>query len=182
MPNREVAMKKKEQENRVHEVLLCVTSLPQNIINLHGLENMPEFLLHSMCQKSCFDLPKAAYFVDNPEFNHLKGVAGFHHPESYEKNHWSDPEVFTEHMKNATFNKKVRDIMLSSIKKNSHSEGKIVQEISEHLGFEKPNYLTWQIKYSNFGLFIFEPRENESELLQEHLHSGLHMLGFCPVF
>lgn len=175
-------MKNKKNENRVHEVLMCVMSLPKNIITLHGLENMPEFLLHTICQKNCFNLSKAAYFVDNPDFNHLKGVAGFYHSESYEKDHWNEPDIFTEHMKNASFNKKVRQVTTSSIKNNKHTQEKVVQEISDHLQFENPDYLTWPIKYSNFGFFIFESQDHEKDLLHEHLHAGLHMLGFCPIF
>lgn len=172
----------KDNQDRIQEVLVCVTSLPQNLIKLHGQENMPEFLLHNICQKNCFNLSKAAYFVDNPDFNHLKGVAGFHHPESYEQNHWQDPETFSQHMREASFNRKVRDILLGSIKKNNHSEEKIVDQLSETLGFENLNYLSWPIKYNNHGLLLFESNENEDALIQEHLHSGLHLLGFCPVF
>ena len=172
----------KDNQNRVQEVLVCVTSLPQNLIKLHGQENMPEFLLHNLCQKSCFNLSKAAYFVDNPDFNHLKGVAGFHHPESYEKNHWQDPATFTKHMREAPFNQQVREVLLDSIKKNNHSEEEVVGELSKALGFEDLHYLSWPTKYNNHGLLLFESDQKEHDLIEEHLHSGLHLLGFCPVF
>lgn len=172
----------KKNNDRAQELLICITSLPQNIIKLHGLANMPEFLLHNICQKHCFNLAKAAYFVDNPDFDSLKGVAGFHHPESYEKDHWSDPDTFTKHMQNAPFNKRVRDILLTSIRKNNHDQDKIVADLSNALEFNNPNYLSWPVKYNNHGLLLFEPRDEEHELIQEHLHSGVHLLGFCPVF
>ena len=171
-----------KNKKRVYEVLTCVTGLPKNIIQLHGLENMPEFLLHTMCQKTCFNLQKAAYFVDNPDFNFFKGVAGYYHPESYQQDHWNDPEIFTHHMKNAPFNKKVRDIQHESIKKNNQSEQQLVDHLSKELHFSAPHYLSWPVKYNNFGLLLFDSSDEDQESIEEHLHAGLHLLGFCPVF
>lgn len=172
----------KKDKNRVQEVLLCVTSLPEQLIKFHGQENMLEFLLHSMCQQSCFNFSKAAYFVDNPDFNHLKGVAGFHHSESYEKNHWQDPKTFSEHMKRAPFNNQVREVMRESIKKNNHSEKEVVDALSQELAFSNFHYLSWPIKYDNHGLLLFESVEDEDDMVKEQMRSGLHLFGFCPVF
>lgn len=173
---------KKKDENRVQEVLLCVANLPEQLIKFHGQENMLEFMLHAMSQKSCFNFKKAAYFVDNPDFDHLKGVAGFHHPESYEHNHWEDPKVFSEHMKQAPFNNQVREVVRASIKKNNHSEEQVVQELSKELAFNNAHYLMWPIKYNNHGILLFESPEDQDEEVKQHLESGLHLFGFCPVF
>ncbi len=171
----------KKDQKRVQEVLLCVTSLPEQLIKFHGQENMLEFLLHSMSQKSCFNFSKAAYFIDNPDFNHLKGIAGFHHPESYEQNHWHDPETFSEHMKRAPFNNQVREVMRESIKKNNHTEKEVVEALSQELAFNNSHYLSWPVKYNNHGLLLFES-EGEHDTVKEEMQSGLHLLGFCPVY
>jgi hypothetical protein len=172
----------KKDKNREQEVLLCVTNLPEQIVKLHGQENMLELLLHAMSQKNCFNFSKAAYFIDNPEFDHLKGVAGVHEPEAYDKDHWKDPQEFSDHMNRAPFNNQVRQMMLKSIKKNSHSEKEVVSELSKELAFKNFHYLSWPVKYNNHGLLIFETEQDEHDQLKEHLESGVHLFGFCPVF
>lgn len=172
----------KNDQKRVQEVLLCVTSLPEQLIKFHGQENMLEFLLHSMCQQNCFNFSKAAYFIDNPDFNHLKGIAGFHHHEAYENNHWQDPKTFSEHMKRAPFNNQVREVMRESIKRNSHSEKEVVDALSQELAFNSSHYLSWPIKYDNHGLLLFESAEEKDDMVKEQMLSGLHLFGFCPVF
>lgn len=174
-------MEERDQK-RVQEVLLCVTNLPEQLVKFHGQENMLEFLLHSMCQQDCFNFLKAAYFIDNPDFNHLKGVAGFHHQEKYEKNHWNDPETFSDHMKRAPFNNQVREVMRESIKKNNHSEKEVVNELSQELAFNNFRYLSWPVKYNNHGLLLFEAAEDENDIIKERMLAGLHLFGFCPTF
>ena len=46
---------------------------------------MSEFVLHDICNPNCFNLQKAAFLVDNPDFDCLKGVAGFSADEAYQK-------------------------------------------------------------------------------------------------
>lgn len=174
-------MEKKNQK-RVQEVLLCVTNLPEQLIKYHGQENMLEFLLHSMCQQSCFNFSKAAYFVDNPDFDHLKGIAGFHHQQSYAHDHWQDPKTFSDHMKRAPFNNQVREVMRASIKKNNHLEKEVVQELSKELAFNDSHYLSWPVKYNNHGLLLFETAEDQDASVKEQVQAGLHLLGFAPVF
>jgi len=172
----------KKDKTRSQEVLLCVTSLPEQLIKFHGQENMLEFLLHSMCQQNCFNFSKAAYFVDNPDFDHLKGVAGFHHPESYEHNHWEDPKTFSDHMKRAPFNNQVREVARASIKKNNQVEKEVASELSKELAFKNSHFLSWPVKYNNHGLLLFETAEDQDERVKAQVQSGLHLLGFCPVF
>ena len=94
-----------------------LSELPQKIVNLHGLENITEFVLHDLCHRSCFNLNKAAYFVDNPDFDCLKGIAGFHHDEVYPgEDIWFNPQAFSDHMESASFNKKF-DSFIKKVKK-----------------------------------------------------------------
>jgi hypothetical protein len=172
----------KKNKTREQEVLLCVTNLPEQLVKYHGQENMLELLLHSMSQKSCFNFSKAAYFIDNPDFDHLKGVAGFHNPEAYNQDHWKDTQIFSDHMKRAPFNNQVREVMRTSIKKNNHLEKEVVKELSQELAFTDPHYLSWPVKYNNHGLLLFETDPEDHEALKEHLESGVHLFGFCPVF
>ena len=70
--------------DRRHNVLHHLTHLPRKIVSLNGAENLTEFVLHDLCQSRCFNLPKAAYFVNNPDFNCIKGVAGVHADELFQ--------------------------------------------------------------------------------------------------
>ncbi len=172
-----------EKNKRVYEVLVAVTMIPKNIITLHGIDNMTEFLLHNLSQRDCFNFSKAAYFIDNPDFDHLKGVAGFAQIDSYHPkgSHWTEPKEFTDHMRQAAFNTSVRDVCRCSMKRNSQSEEKVVQELSDALHFSNPRYVIWPIKHDNLGLLVFEKNEREDDV-EEHLESALNLFGFCPVF
>ena len=63
-----------ERQNRM---LHHLAQLPRLMIDVHGRDNISEFILHELCSEPCFNLRKAAYLVDNPDFNCLRGVAGF---------------------------------------------------------------------------------------------------------
>ena len=66
------------------------------MLSCDNVENMIEFVLHCLCSEDCFNMPKAAYFVDNIDFNCLKGIAGYNHLEKYkEPGIWSKPENFS---------------------------------------------------------------------------------------
>ena len=60
-----------------HDLLQKLSHLPKKIVALEGLEHTPSFVLHELCNESAFNLSKAAFFIDNPDFNHFKGIAGF---------------------------------------------------------------------------------------------------------
>ena len=92
-----------------HAILNHLSTLPQKLLSVHGTENVTEFVLHDLCSTHCFDLKKAAYLVDNPDFDCLKGVAGFSAEEAYPQDAiWETPELFIAHMKKSAFNNKVR--------------------------------------------------------------------------
>ncbi len=74
-------MKPNELTPRYEALLRCFTHLPQQILSLHKIDNATEYVLHSLCDAGCLDLQKAAYLVDNPDFDCLQGVAGFNKAE-----------------------------------------------------------------------------------------------------
>src|SRR6202042_1032184 len=92
------------------KLLRCLSNLPKQILTLHSLDNVPEFVLHGLCSKDCFNLYKAAYFVDNPDFDCIRGIAGFSKDEGELEwnNIWDDPESFSLFTKSLPFNKRVR--------------------------------------------------------------------------
>lgn len=166
-----------KEKNLLHHL----GNMSKMVVYNHGKHNLTEFVLHDLCSEKGFNINKAAYLVNNPDFYVLQGVAGYHRPDAYLKEHWGATEHFTEHMKQSLFNKLVRDHAFKHFDKDSSAERDKIQEVAEVLKFEKPQYHTWNLKYDNHGLFIYETDE-QNDLLDDHLLDYLHVLGHCPVF
>lgn len=176
-----------ERNELVHykKLLRCLSCLPKRILALHSLDNISEFVLHGLCNKDCFNLYKAAYFVDNPDFDFIKGVAGFSKDEGDLEwdNIWEDPESFTLFTKSLPFNKRVRTFGTNSIKrKNNNTYDNLIKNIADNIGFDKPSYCLWDMKHFNHGILVYEKVDNENlALFDEHFIDSLHLLSFCPI-
>ena len=166
-----------------HSVLHHLSHIAPQIVHLRDQENLTEFVLHELCCPECFNLEKAAYFVDNPDFDCLKGVAGFSRLEAYPNSCsiWESPKSFSLHMRKAPFNQKVRSMYTPSMKKSHVDDAVIAQEIAHNLGFENYNFYSWDMKYDNHGILLFERSEKE-DVSEQHLQNGIRLLSFCPVF
>lgn len=175
-------MKHEDLTPKHKKILIRLSGLPKKILALHGADNTTEFVLHELCGSHCFNLPKAAYFVDNPDFNCCKGVAGYCKTECLDdpEEAWQKPEPFSCHMQNAKFNQKVRELYHASI--GNENLEKSVQEIAQEIGIEHPTFYTWELKNGNKGLLIFEQGEESCEEIKTYLEDGLSLLGFCPIF
>lgn len=166
-----------------HQNVLCfLNQLPKKMLSLHGTDNVTDFVLHDLCNKQCFNLNKAAYFVDNPDFDCLKGVSGFCAQESFaQPTYWESPEIFTSHVKNSQFNQKVRSILQPSMKRSGVSDQKVIENLSQELNMQSPLYCAWDMKHDNHGIFIYEPATDMCEIPQEMLSNGVCLLSFCPI-
>jgi hypothetical protein len=167
-----------------HKIAQFLSSMPGKIVSLHGRENIPEFVLHDLSGKSCFNFSKASYFVDNPDFDHLKGVAGYITTQAFEHSDaiWDNPDLFTRHMQGAPFNKQVRTIMRPSPKRGCLQAQTIVDIVAQELEMNNPQFFCWNMKHYNHGLFIYENYNGHTEWEPEDLMNGLHLLSLCPVF
>ena len=171
-----------KQDNQV-DLLGHLGNSSKYMIQHHHRDNLSEFVLHDLCSEQGFKIRKAAYLINNPDFNCLKGVAGFYHPEIFPGMVWQNPKDFTSHMLKSPFNQHVRsytDTSLPAISSKVFSK-KELQGIVDYLEIEDAAYHTWQSKHNNQGLFIFE-RPQDVIVSQDHLYNFLHMLSFCPVF
>ncbi len=170
-------------ESKKRNIMHCLSCLPRKMLQLHGRENITEFVLHELGKKDCFNFERAAYIIDNPDFNCLKGVAGFCRPEAYvsQKDIWDEPDPFTEHMKKAAYNNKVRCFAKDSCVKRGGSDEQIVQQVSKDLGFEHPLFYAWKMKHDNHGILLYEKQDKEA-CDCSYLLEGLCLIGFCPVF
>lgn len=177
-------MKRHEMEKRHRDVLECLNSLPRKIMAAHELENVSAFVLHDMCNERCFNMARAAYFVENPDFKCLKGIAGFCRDESCQKfeSIWGDPALFSRFMLESAFNQKVRSILVDHNANPEPLPIYITQQLVPILGFQHPVWRTWGLKHYNQGLIVYDQTDERDELLEQYLENGLHMLGFCAVY
>lgn len=173
-----------EQKNlcpRGRTVLQTLTSLPKHMLSLQGRENISEFVLHDICRSDCFNLPKAAYFIDNPDFDCCKGVAGFSAAEQFPHEViWDHPETFSDFMQHASFNQKVRNLVHPSYHRCKTCEKDMVHDLASAIGVRDPLYYIWDLKHDNKGVLIFERMPGDTHDLDSYLH-GLYMLSFCPI-
>lgn len=177
-------MKHDQLREREHNVLHHLSKMPALMLSMHERENVSAMLLHQLCSKDCFDLAKAAFLVNNPDFHCLRGIAGFCSDEAYpsQKSIWAEPDKFTHHLSRASFNDKVRAIYNHDVK---HSESTIVEglhNIAENLHFTNANFASWQMPHDNCGIVMYEKSNPADDLIDKYLLDGLHLLSFCPLY
>ena len=173
----------KKDEKRHEHILDCLNSLPRKIMSVYELENVPEFILHDICNENCFNIIRAAYFVDNPDFNSCKGIAGFCRQETYKAHEhmWNDPTSFSKFMQESQFNQQVRTILLESIVRNNRLHEHVVSEIAPKLGFVNPAWCCWHLKHFNDGLIVYEKADTADNAFDQHFINSLYLLGFCAI-
>lgn len=172
---------KAAHQGRVH-ARLC--SLPRKMVHLHGHDNLTEFVLYELCNEQCFNFKRAAYFVDSPDFNCLKGIAGFCRDDiaNINTSKWSDPNEFATHIQQAIFNQKVRNYIHESLRKKGETDEQIVELLTQELGLSSPMFCAWDMKHGNHGMFVFEPSQPDIIPVQDDLLNGLSLLSFCPIY
>jgi hypothetical protein len=166
-------------------LLSYLAHLPKKIVSLEGIEHTPAFVLHELCNENCFNLSKAAFFADSPDFNSLKGIAGFDGQEQFGKPEvmWQEPQSFIAHLNSkAHFNTQVRQVNKFSLFKNGTMSNEQAQELAKQLGFQNPAFASWQMKHDNFGFLVYEHQNQLLDGIQEQLDNSLYLLNFCPLF
>lgn len=187
-------MEQMNMSPRQQELYKRLARIPQKILALYDTENIADFVLHELCGDKCLNFSKAAYFIDNPDFDCFKGIGGYDNAQQHVSSEfiWSDVPGFHNHLNNCEFNKNVRNfympsIRLSSSKNNGHHkqelDEKAIAKISNDLGFSKPHYYIWKMKHDNHGVIIFQPSTSNGDLnIDEDVLASLCILGFCPIY
>jgi hypothetical protein len=171
-----------------HKILQSLHCIPKKMVGLHNHptyehDNLSEFVLYDICSKECFDIVKAAYFINNPDFACLKGVAGICQQESGFcqgiSNVWQQPEKYADYMAHSQFNNQVRSIEREHVDESSLQE--VVIELANELGIQEPECFLWHMKYGNNGVLLIEHTDHDMDMIKKLLPESVYLLGFCPV-
>ena len=166
--------------DRQYGLLNHIRTLPRKMIQIHGRNNLNQFLLHELCSESCFNLLKAAYFIDNPDFNCLRGVAGFDSQHVFKTDDiWKNPDEFSKFMACCSFHNKVKDIIHED--RSDDSISRFLDEMCAALGFNEYNHCTWPMKHDNHGILVYEKANPSDTIVDDVLFDCVSLLSFCPV-
>lgn len=157
--------------------------LPDKILHHHEVDHLPNLILHDLGHDQHLNLKRAMFLVDSPDFDCLKGIAGFCKDEC--KHHhndvWSDPHRFNSDMQGAEFHKKINHFLHHSMKRRA-DDPKVLTELGQSLGIEKPHVFTWDMRHGNHGILLYDT-DNDClcQADNELLHNIAALLGLCPV-
>lgn len=158
-----------------------LVSLPNRILQLHDVEELSPLVLHELGHDSHFGLKKAVYLIDNPDFDSLKGVAGFCRDECHlhKQNILDDPQSFAHDMAHASFHQSMKQFRDGSIARNhDYCSQDGITHLGERLGLNNPSCCTWNTRHGNQGILLFEAddmKDHQKSLLSQIIA----LLSFC---
>ncbi len=161
--------------------------LPHKILQFYDVDGLSQLVLHELCHESGFNLKRATYLVDNPDFDHLVGAAGFWHEECslHDDDLWHNPYSFAKDMKKADFHNHVKNFFRNSLRRQdvNLNDAKEVLSLAKFMGMSTPAYFSWQMKHGNHGILIFETgsKEDFPEWKRNLLKNYVALLSLCSV-
>ncbi len=173
-----------EAGNSEQELLSMLLDLPNKILNHHEVDGLAQLILHDVAHENHFGLKRASYLIDNPEFDCLRGVAGYVDSECKHHQHdmWTTPHSFAHDMREAAFHNRLLQLEQRSIKRNTKASNHLddVRNIAMDLGMVNPWVYAKDLRHGNHGILIVEEGvkrldEDDHELLA-HISS---ILGLC---
>lgn len=180
-------MEQKDLIMRKQQLLYRLSCLPKKIVAAHEVDNLAEFVLYELCHPECLNLGKAAFFVDNPDFDCLRGIVGISNEDHVHaldnQDVWQMHDVFSRTMKDSQFNSSVRAVSCPSLAKSGMSVDQEVARIMQMLPLQSPAWCSFKTKHGNRGILIFEQKlEDKAHIVEDHIVSGASLLAFCPIF
>ena len=153
----------------LNELVSELLQLPRHILQHMHTAGLTDILLGHLASKSYFNLKKAAYLLNNPDFNCVKGMAGIEISDTnHWQNPWSNPLEHTKFLENSSFNKKVKTFVGHGLFTNPSQEDtpRIIKYAEEHLALENPVFIGWHGKHGNHGIFFCEPQRDSERVEQ----------------
>ena len=176
-------MNNDEKKAVPQELLWQLITLPQKIVQLHGVPSLPELVLHELCHDSCFAIDKAAYFIDNPDFDRLRGIAGYARNEcgQHKQDLWLDPYAFDLDMQQAPYHQEIKQFSGKSLIKSGAEalNQENIADLIRALGMEKPITFSWGTRHENHGLLLLESSQDSARERQQLLNAVTALLSLC---
>ena len=165
-------------------LLTMLLDLPNKILNNHEIDGLAQLILHDIAHDQHFGFRRASYLVDNPEFDCMRGVAGFvrdecrHHREDM----WNDPRAFIHDMREASFHNRLLQLGGKSIRRdakgNAHLD--VVRNIAYDLGMVNPWVYPQDLRHGNHGILIVEEGDKRLDADDHELLAHVSaILGLC---
>jgi len=165
-------------------LLRTLLNLPLKILRNHDVEGLPHIILHEIAHANHVGFKRAYYFVDNPDFACMKGVACFcneHHNEAIDP--WHDPQTFVQNVQQSPFYDEMQKFVQHNVEREKGAcKIDALSILSKKLGMNEPQVFTWDMRHGNKGILIYEEGDkqwcrNNPELL-DHISA---LLGLCPL-
>ena len=166
------------------QLVNTLLSIPNKILNHHEVDGLVQMVLHELAHEQHLGLKRATYLVDSPDFDCLKGVAGFCRDECqmHKKDLWQDPHAFHADMHKASFHNDMQKMLRSSLRKghlNPHHLHDIVA-FGKDLGINNPEVHVWNLKHGNHGILIYEEGTKKVHAdTHQVLDKVTALLGLC---
>jgi hypothetical protein len=176
-------MKRPHDHEHYQRLLSTVGSLFKNIQASDHHDHVADFVMHQLCNESGFNLNRAAYLVDNPDFDCVQGVTGYCKDEMGKKSFdiWKNKPAFEQHVCASRFNQDVKNFKHTSVLRSGQPHADAVHAIADTLHIDNPAYYTWDMKHDNHGIFVYQKQDVPGAAL-DHLQDTVCLLGFCPLF
>lgn len=162
------------------EMIKRLLSLPRKILNNHGLHGLSSIILHEIAPH--LDLQRAGFFVDNHDFNCLRGIAGFCNQEChlYHPSMAAGEEQLPE---KPEFHQRISQLAHPSI---CDGQGVVredgLRQLMSDCELHDAHAHVWNMRHGNTGIFVYQ--EGPACLCSAHpeiLEHITSLLSFCPL-
>lgn len=165
------------------ELLAQLLGLPHKILSHHEHAGLAPLILHELGHDSAFKFKKASYLVNNPDFDCVRGFAGYctddccHH----DSDMWGSVDASASNLQQAPFHKHTAEFCGKSLAHNP--DGSLNQDelktLCGTLGIDNPSILTWKMRHGNHGILLFEADDLDRARRQDLLNHFVPMLSLC---
>ncbi len=163
-------------------LLHTLIDLPHRILQSHDSDELSPIVLHDLGHDHHFGLNKAVYLVDNPDFDCLRGVAGFCRDECkfHKADVWEKPHEFAQDMASAEFHQLMKKFSDNSISRQNHQHTpESLALLGQKLGIKNPSCCVWNMKHGNHGILIFEEHDQRLARQKDLINKVTALLSLC---
>ena len=163
-----------------------LSKLPHKILRYYHLPTLPQMMLHELGHDDCFGFSKAIYLIDNPDFDHLVGIAGFHKKEclQHKNDIWESPEIFEKILHDSPFYNEVKKVIRQSLRRDKEIDPKNTNDLfklGKCVGMTNPEFFSWDMKHGNHGILIYETDKNLCDWQRGLLNNMAALLSLCGI-